>query len=380
MPAFPLAFWMLLAAILLALWNDSDAKTLISTFNSGWGYAAGEFALILIPAFVLAECVNRLKGSSPPLISVLLSPMLGANMICPDTAHASLSPMAKRAQLKVGLGAYAGFKLLFPAGPLIVATSLGGMDGDLMLFGVMVFIPVWLVGLGWAHLLEERIADEEPDKVALGESGSIWLKILPFAVLLGLVFIGFIFEFNKTPTMDFVTDPKGALLVSSLVALGMVRDEDRVQVVEGGLRRAASILLIIGLASALSAFLAQMFAMDRLFGDTDGVGAILALFCLTALVKLLQGSSMATFAAVGPLALPLVETSGLPPNFAVLAICLGSFIAILPNDSYYWLLRDTAFDGARSNDTRVIAILGGGACLQATIGLLALLAIYIIFH
>lgn len=107
---------------------------------------------------------------------------------------------------------------------------------------------------------------------------------------------------------------------------------------------------------------------------------MIALFALTAVIKTLQGSSMATFAAVGPLALPVVETSGLPPSFAVLAICLGSFIAILPNDSFYWLLKETAFKGSKSNDARIVAILGGGACLQALIGLLALLALYVLLQ
>ena len=368
LPRWPLAFWMLLVVVTLGLWNGFNAKTLISTFNAGWGYAAGEFALILIPAFILAGCVDRLKGTSSPLYSILLSPILGANMICPDTAHVSLSSMARKSQLKVGFGAYAGFKLLFPAGPLIVATSLGGVSGDLMLFGLVIFLPVWFAGLGWAHLFEAQSAAKGPVAVSGDASFSIWLKMVPFAVLIGLVFTGFIFDFDDVPTLDFVTHPKGALLLSSLIALAMVKAEDRVEVVERGLRRAASILLIIGLASALSAFLAQMLAIDRLFGDAIGVSAILVLFILTAFIKLLQGSSMATFAAVGPLALPLVETSGLPPSLAVLAICLGSFIAILPNDSFYWLLKDTAFREKEKSDLRIIAVLGGGACLQAVTG------------
>ena len=98
---FPLGFWMLLTIILLGLLSGADAASLISTFNAGWGYAAGEFALILIPAFILAGCVDRLKGASSPIYSIMLSPVLGANMICPDTAHVSLASMAKRSQLKV---------------------------------------------------------------------------------------------------------------------------------------------------------------------------------------------------------------------------------------------------------------------------------------
>jgi GntP family gluconate:H+ symporter len=160
----------------------------------------------------------------------------------------------------------------------------------------------------------------------------------------------------------------------------MIQAADRVPVVESGLKRAASILLIIGMASALSAFLTQILSLERLFGGVEGIGAIVSLFCLAALLKLIQGSSMATFAAVGPLALPLVAASGLPPSFAVLAICLGSFIAILPNDSFYWLLKDTAFQGTMAKEARVAATLGGGACLQALTGLAVVIALFLVIH
>ena len=380
LPKWPLAFWMFLIIVLLGLWSGADAKSLISTFNSGWGYAAGEFALILIPAFILAGCVERLRGTSSPLYSILLSPVLGANMICPDTAHVSLSSMAKGSQLKVGFGAYAGFKLLFPAGPLVVATSLGGVSSELMLLGVVVFVPVWFVGLGWAHMLEPRRPGDEMDTTKEGVTGSLLLEMLPFLVLIGMVCAGFLFEFEAAPSLDFATDPKGALLLACLVALAMIPAADRVPVVESGLKHAASILVIIGMASALSAFLTQILSLERLFGGVEGIGAIVSLFCLAALLKLIQGSSMATFAAVGPLALPLVAASGLPPSFAVLAICLGSFIAILPNDSFYWLLKDTAFQGTMAKEARVAATLGGGACLQALTGLAVVIALFLVIH
>ena|GEM_PF-4137779 len=59
------------------------------------------------------------------------------------------------------------------------------------------------------------------------------------------------------------------------------------------------------------------------------------------------------------------------PVAAVFAICLGSFVAILPNDSFYWLVRRSALEG--QSDQRSIAVLSGGALVQALVGLAVLL-------
>ena len=82
---------------------------------------------------------------------------------------------------------------------------------------------------------------------------------------------------------------------------------------------------------------------------------------------------MATFAAVAPIAAPLVATSDLPPVVAVYAICLGSFIAILPNDSFYWLVRKDALPNEKeASSAKLLAI---GASLQALGGLALLLVL-----
>jgi GntP family gluconate:H+ symporter len=105
---------------------------------------------------------------------------------------------------------------------------------------------------------------------------------------------------------------------------------------------------------------------------------LVGLFALTMVFKLAQGSSMATFAAISPVAAPVVLASGVNEIAAVFAICLGSFIAILPNDSYYWLVRRDALAGEQS-EGRAICILTGGAVVQALVGMAVLLAVVCIW-
>ena len=139
-------------------------------------------------------------------------------------------------------------------------------------------------------------------------------------------------------------------------------------------RRTGSLLLIIGAASAFGAVLTGLVPLDGLVQQGDGALTLITLFAITVLFKLAQGSPMATFAAIGPIAAPIVLASGVNEIAAVFAICLGSFIAILPNDSYYWLVRRDALEGEQS-EGRVMRILSGGAVLQALVGMAILLAV-----
>jgi GntP family gluconate:H+ symporter len=134
------------------------------------------------------------------------------------------------------------------------------------------------------------------------------------------------------------------------------------------------LLLIIGAASAFGAVLTGLVPLDRFAPEGNGMLVLLALFGLTVLFKLAQGSSMATFAAIAPVAAPIVLASGTNEIAAVFAICLGSFIAILPNDSYYWLVRKDAL-ADEQNEGRAIFILTGGAIAQALAGLATLVLV-----
>ncbi len=156
------------------------------------------------------------------------------------------------------------------------------------------------------------------------------------------------------------------------MALVQTPVEQRRACLDSAVRRTSALLLVIGAASAFGAVLTQVVPIQSLIPSGSGMVAVLGLFALTVAFKLIQGSSMATFAAVSPVAAPFVLSSGLPPAFAVFAICLGSFVAILPNDSFYWLVRRDALTGVAS-EMRAIQVLAGGALIQAMVGLCLLL-------
>lgn len=381
LPDMPLVIWMMLVTIVMGLVGGMEADAFVSTFNIGFGSALGEFALILLPSFILAAALSRsgIASNGAERAATIGAPMAGAGMICPDTAYAALSPAAGRRRLGVAFGAYTGFKLLYPAGPLIVATGLGPAAGDvdaatLALLGIALALPVWAIGVIWARLAVGEVASATVKAGAndLLSGRRLVTTFAPFLLLAVLLGLGGVLGQTNVAILDFLMLPKGALLTAAALSLVQTTRTDRRACFDSGVQRTASLLLVIGAASAFGAVLTSLVPLKDLVPQGNGITALLGLFCLTVAFKLAQGSSMATFAAVAPVAAPIVAASGVSPAAAVFAICLGSFIAILPNDSYYWLVRRDAL-AHEPRETSVIWVLTGGAVLQGVMGLVLLL-------
>lgn len=380
-PNLPLAVWMVLLTLAIGFGGGLRADQVISEFNLGFGRALGEFALILLPSFTLAAALSRQNVASDAAgrTAALASPIAGAGMICPDTAYAALSPAAGRYKLDTAFGAYAGFKLLYPAGPLIVAAGLGALGPDgmnpvmLMFCGLGLTLPVWAAGAVWVRSVDGRPGSEGGNRQHTN-TRHLLIAFLPFLLLAVLLIIGGFVRGTGNAFLDFLLMPKGALLSAAVLAIVQSPPEARRACLDSAVRRTGSLLLIIGAASAFGAVLTGLVPLDRFAPEGNGMLVLLALFGLTVLFKLAQGSSMATFAAIAPVAAPIVLASGTNEIAAVFAICLGSFIAILPNDSYYWLVRKDAL-ADEQNEGRAIFILTGGAIAQALAGLATLVLV-----
>jgi GntP family gluconate:H+ symporter len=365
---------MLLAALALALALAREPGAAIAAFSAGFGQSLGTFALILLPSFALAEALGALKARLPGRLARGAAPVLGAAMVCPDTAYATLAPIAGRRRAEVAFGAFAGFKLLYPAGPLIVATGLGvAPSGALFVLGLGVFVPVWIAGQVWARMAGGgtggAIGGDAP--TAPGAAAESLRAYAPLVLLFALIALGLMPFAASSGRLGFLTTPSGALLAGAALALALLEPSARRPCVEAAMRRTAGLLLLIGIAAALGSFFTQVLPANGIGRAGGGAGAVLTLFALTAGFKMAQGSSMATFAAVTPVVAPLVASSGLSAPLAVMAICAGSLFTILPNDSFFWLVREDALAG--ENDRRALMLLAAGGALQAMVALAGVL-------
>lgn len=366
----PLLIWLVVITLVMGLVSGMNTAELIKQYNASFGLALGEFALILLPSLILAAAISRQNVGSVTGLAVGASPLVGAGMICASTAYTALSPAAGNYRLDVAFAAHSGFKLLYPAGPLIVATGLGVQTDSLIVYGFALLIPVWAVGALWArfHRNDDAILEKSNDIFSVH---STFLVLGPFLLLAALLTLGLVNEFPNNVLFDFATQPKGALILSAILALSQVAKDDRSKCLDTAIQQTGTLILIIGVASAFGGMLTHLVPLDNFMPSQSGTLGIIALFLLAATFKLIQGGSMVTFITVAPVAAPLVESMEISPVIAVFSICIGTFVAILPNDSYYWLVRYDALPN--DTESRSIAILAGGATLQALTGLLIIL-------
>lgn len=382
-PDIPFPLILLLLSLALGLFAGMDDAKFLAVFNRGFGQSMGYFAILLLCSFFLAAAI----GSGEPLhlgrLGLFLSPLTGAGMVCPDTSYATLSPIAGKYRRAIAAGSYAGFKLLIPAGPMIIGISLAADVGSIrfILTGFALLVPVLVVSLVWLRLRGRGSgpgASGTEERLAL--TGPVLRRLFPFCGLLALLAAGFLFQFQGHPTLKFLTAPIGALLVTSLLTYGLIEPEHRRKCLDSALKRTAPLLLVIAVATALGTLVASMVPLGRLaMGLTPGRSNLvlaLILFGVTALFKMLNGSSMATFAAVPPILAPVVAASSLDPTLAVYAICLGSFVAILPNDSFFWLTQPEASSASSKPGPdftfTVLSVIQGVTGLAALFGYLLL--------
>lgn len=374
--SLPQPVWLILLALVIGLADGLSAATLIKTFGAGYGRALGDFALILIPSFILAACLAERAISGAPKLATTIAPITAAGMICPDTAYAALSSIARERKLSVAFGSHIGYRLLFPAGPLIVATGLGFDGTGLFVIGLALLIPTWFAGEIWAQYRSRQhpVGGMLPQGAALTASAETMQALLPLVVLAGLLVLGGLTKNVGLSLFDFVTRPKGALLVAAAVAVIGTRADRRRACLDSAMQRSAGILLIVGAASAFGLMLSLALPIENLArGGTGGITILLTLFAATAAIKVTHGSSTVTLATATSVLAPLVGSAGVAPVAAVFAICLGSLL-IVPTDSFYWLVRSDAL--ANRSEKSAIVSLGGGALLQASVGMTTLLILH----
>lgn len=377
-PDLPFPVALVLLSLGVGLLAGMDRTALVAAFSRGFSLQMGYFALLLLCSFFLAAAVAQGEPLALGRLGVVLSPLLGAGMVCPDTAYATLSPVAGARRRSVAAGCYAGFKLLVPAGPLIIGAGLSADAGrpGFALAGVALTIPVVLAGLAWLRLrgpeAELPATGPEPQRTGMPAGGTL-RRLFPLLGLGALLAAGFALDLRGHPALELATAPVGALLATSIVTWGLLPRGHRRECLDSAVRRTAPLLLVIGSATALGAMLAQALPLGRLASalaaSRSGLGLAAGLFAVTAAFKMVNGSSMATFAAVPPVLAPAVAASSIDPTVAVYAICLGSFVSILPNDSYFWLTQPAGSpaSGRRADFTftglSVVQGLAGLACL-----------------
>ncbi|WP_431121651.1 GntP family permease [Flagellimonas flava] len=379
-PVFSLTLAAVVSGFLLGL----SPQNVMETMGNGFGKTLSGIGLVI--AFgtvigiylektgstkVLANSILKLIGlKKSPLAINLAGYIISIPVFC-DSGFIILSSLNKALSKKSGIpimvfavalatGLYAAHVFVPPTpGPLAAAAILDADLGTVLLLGLVVSIPVSLMGYFWARFmgrkLKQEVGEEESDAMEEKESNIKPLNaFLPLVVPIVLIALKSVANYPTFPlgkstlyfVFDFLGSPIIALLIGVLLAFMMARKiptEQQKQWVPEAFRQAGAIVLITGAGGAFGAIL-RTLNMAEIFNLTQssGLGGLLISFAIAAVLKTAQGSSTVAIITTSAIIAPLLDTFGLlsitDKALAVLAVGAGAMTVSHVNDSYFWVV------------------------------------------
>ncbi|MEX0360290.1 MAG: GntP family permease, partial [Allomuricauda sp.] len=322
-PVFSLTVAAVVSGFLLGL----SPQNIMETMGNGFGKTLSGIGLVI--AFgtvigiylektggtkVLANSILKLIGLKKSPLAINLAGYLVSIPVFCDSGFIILSSLNKALSKKSGIpimvfavalatGLYAAHVFVPPTpGPLAAAAILDADLGTVLLLGLVVSIPVSLMGYFWARFmgrkLKEEVGEEEGDLMEEKESNIKPLNaFLPLVVPIVLIALKSVANYPTFPlgkstlffVFDFLGSPIIALLIGVLLAFMMARKipaEQQKQWVPEAFRQAGAIVLITGAGGAFGAIL-RTLNMAEIFNLTQssGLGGLLISFAIAAVLK-----------------------------------------------------------------------------------------------
>ncbi|MBB6251026.1 gluconate:H+ symporter [Nitrospirillum iridis] len=262
-----------------------------------------------------------------------------------------------RERLFLMLPALAGLSVLHALvpphpGPIIAVEQLGAGVGSTLVLGVLLGLPIAvLAGPVFAGLIVPHVAGAgdamaEPPR---GPLPSPWAALALVLLPVLLIAAKAVPALGRGPVLALLGAPPVALLLANLVALAVFftrrRGGGRVDwdaLWHEAMAPAASILLSIAAGGAFKQVLVEAGLADTLarFAQQGTVSPILLAWGIAVMIRLATGSAtVATITASGALS-TVAGTSGVAPEWLVLAVGAGSLFFSHVNDPGFWLVKN----------------------------------------
>ncbi|CAB0718491.1 GntP family permease [Corynebacterium diphtheriae] len=267
-------------------------------------------------------------------------------------------------------GAFSVMHIYLPPhpGPISAAEFYSADIGLVMLLGLIIAIPTWLIsGLWLGKTLGRRYPLPVPDILAGGPQATdvknpatpgliVSLLLLPMLLIFGNTGMGLATSadwVDKSSSLvralQFVGSTPIALLISTLVALyflGIRRGQpkaDLEKLLDGALGPICSVVLITGAGGMFGGVLRTSGSGDALADSMSDLGVPVVLGCwlVAAILRLAQGSATVALTTAAALMAPAVAAGGYSEfqiALMVLASAAGSVFAGHVNDSGFWLV------------------------------------------
>ena len=392
---------LLLAAIAMGFIGGLNEEEVIKTLMNGFGKTLGSIGIIIafgtiIGAYLeksggakaLANWVLKKIGNKRSPLAVNITGFFVSIPVYCDSGFIILSSLNKAISketkiplvvlgVSLAAGLYATHVFVPPTpGPLAAAAALDADLGLVILLGLVVAVPVSLVGMLWAKFVGKKLRSnsikdvtEENKPVNLPKTGWSFAPIVTPIVLIALK------SFSTYPALPFgegaikeiigfIGNPIIALFIGVFLAFklkGKESKETHMNWVTSGLREAGIIILITGAGGAFGAIL-------RATGVGDIIGAnfsnmqmgLLVPFIIAAVLKTAQGSSTVAIITTAAIIAPILGSFGLDSSFgralSVLAVGAGAMTVSHLNDSFFWVVAQfTEMDTATALKSQTVS-------------------------
>ncbi|NLZ52472.1 MAG: GntP family permease [Thermoanaerobacteraceae bacterium] len=380
------------AALFFGIITGQSIPDIMTAFSEGLGGTISGIGVVIAigtvmgtlleksgAAETMAKSILKITGERHAALGLAVTGYFVSIPVFCDSAFVILSPLAKRLSrdtevsmttmaLALAMSLHATHMLVPPTpGPLAVTGILGADLGLVILLGMVISIPVTLVGyyLGCYYgkrfyYLPESIEDVTDDsKKPPGALQSFTPIILPIL----LMFLNTIAQLESAPFgqgsivrfLAAVGQPASALLIGLIFAFityRSVHPEDKlIWTFDGGfgesLRTAGQIVLIVGAGGAFASVLKtsniEALVKDYFSGMTIG---ILVPFIIGAIFRTAIGSGTVGMITAASMLLPLIDVFGFNSHIglviAMLACAAGGFMVFHGNDDFFWVITATS--------------------------------------
>ena len=375
---------LLIASLGMGVISGLDVNFVIKTVTEGFGNTLKSIGIIIacgsiIGTFLektgaaksIASKILQITGSKNSALAMNLTGSIVSIPVFCDSGFVILSTLNNAINKKTGIslsvlgtslaaGLYATHVFVPPTpGPLAAASIIGADVGLVLIFGLLLAIPVSVVGWFWAsyycsrfsinqNINNETLSEQKNDDTNL--TISIFTIIIPIALItlksivnhpaieLENLFINNIISFCGHPIIAMLF----GVFIAMISATGFSLEQN-FDWVSNSLKSAGGIILITGAGGAFGNILRATPLGDTISQSLLGfeIGLLLP-FIIAAFLKTAQGSSTVSIITTSAMVLPLLDSLGLSSEMGkvltVLSIGAGAMTVSHLNDSYFWIV------------------------------------------
>ena len=375
---------LLIASLGMGVLSGLDVNFVIKTVSEGFGNTLKSIGIIIACGSIIGTFLEK-TGAAKSIANKLLQVIGNKNsalamnltgsivsipVFC-DSGFVILSTLNNAINKKTGIslsvlgtslaaGLYATHVFVPPTpGPLAAASIIGADVGLVLIFGLLIAIPVSIVGWLWASYYCARFSinqkiDNDGLDIETKNHINLTMSILPIIVPIVLITLKSIVNHPAVElenlfinnVISFCGNPIIAILFGVFIAMFSATNfslEQHFDWVSSALKSAGGIILITGAGGAFGNVLRATSLGDTISQSLLGfeVGLLLP-FIIAAFLKTAQGSSTVSIITTSAMVLPLLDSLGLSSEMGkvltVLSIGAGAMTVSHLNDSYFWIV------------------------------------------